>query len=160
MRDKDLIQKKYDLVKEEYKSFGVDVEAVLEALNKTSVSLHCWQGDDVRGLEDNGGALTGGIMSTGNYPGIARNVSELRMDLDKAMSLIPGKQKLNLHAMYPDFDGKLPDRDKITVEHFQGWIDWAKEKNYKLDFKIDSVKRINKSNQSAHPPPRPPFRRP
>ena len=134
MRDKNLIQKKYELAKEEFKSFGVDTQMAMEALDKTAVSLHCWQGDDVRGLEKGAGDLTGGIMSTGNYPGIATNIGQLRQDIDTAMSMIPGKQKLNLHAMYPDFDGNQPDRDKLSVEHFQGWIDWAKKREMGLDF--------------------------
>ncbi len=134
MRDLDLVQKKYDLAKADYKSFGVDTEKAMAALDTMAISLHCWQGDDVRGLEDGAGDLTGGIMSTGNYPGIATNISELRQDVDKAMSLLPGKQKLNIHAMYPDFAGELPDRDKLTIEHFQGWIDWAKEREIGLDF--------------------------
>lgn len=133
MRDLDLIQKKYDLAKDEYKSFGVDVEKALSELDSINVSLHCWQGDDVTGLEGIG-ELTGGIMSTGNYPGKARTATELRADIDKAMDLLPGTQKLNLHAMYPDFNGNAVDRDKLSVEHYQSWIDWAKNKKIGLDF--------------------------
>lgn len=134
MRDKDLIQKSYELAKEEYKCFGVDVEVAMVALDTIAVSLHCWQGDDVSGFEGES-ELTGGIMSTGNYPGKARNAAELRQDIDKALSLLPGKQKLNIHAMYPEYDGRrVVDRDKLSVEYFQGWIDWAKERNMGLDF--------------------------
>jgi L-rhamnose isomerase len=134
MRDLDLVQKRYDLAKADFKSFGVDTQKAMDALDKMAVSLHCWQADDVRGLESGAGDLTGGIMSTGNYPGIATNIGQLRQDVDKAMSLLPGKQKLNIHSMYPDFNGKQPDRDQLTPEHFQGWIDWAKERKMGLDF--------------------------
>jgi L-rhamnose isomerase len=133
MRDRDLIQKKYKLAKNEYKSFGVDVEKAMSELDSINISLHCWQGDDVTGLEGIS-ELTGGIMSTGNYPGKARTLAELRADIDKAMEMLPGTQKLNLHAMYPDFKGNNVDRDKLSIEHFQSWIDWAKNKKIGLDF--------------------------
>ena len=133
MRDLDTIQKRFDIAKAEYASFGVDVEAVMAMMDKAVISLHCWQGDDVLGFEG-GTELTGGIMSTGNYPGKARTPQELRADIDKALSLLPGKQKLNLHAMYPDFPGEVPARDKLTVEQFIPWIEWAKERKMGLDF--------------------------
>jgi len=115
MRDQDLVQKKYELAKDEYKSFGVDVEKAMSELDSINISLNCWQGDDVTGLEGTS-ELTGGIMSTGNYPGKARTATELRADIDKAMDLLPGTQKLNLHAMYPDFNGNKVDRDKLSVD--------------------------------------------
>ncbi len=133
MRDLERINKRFDLAKAEYAGFGVDVDAVMAKMDETRVSIHCWQGDDVGGFE-NGTELTGGILSTGNYPGKARSAKELRQDIDKALSLIPGKQKLNLHAIYPDFQGTVPDRDKETVELYQPWIDWAKEREMGLDF--------------------------
>jgi L-rhamnose isomerase len=132
-KSKDIINKHYLDAKAKYNSFGVDTDEAIKTLSSIPISLHCWQGDDVSGFEGEG-ELTGGIMSTGNYPGKATNAAELRQDIDKALSLLPGKQKLNLHAMYPDFNGKVPDRDRITVEHFQTWIDWAKERSMGLDF--------------------------
>lgn len=133
MRDVALVQKSYEIAKQQYKSMGVDVEAAIKMLDSIAVSMHCWQGDDVAGFEG-AGQLTGGIMSTGNYPGKARNGAELRQDVDKAMSLLPGKQKLNLHMMYAEFNGKpVADRDKLKPEHFQKWIDWAKERKMGLD---------------------------
>ena len=133
MKDLDIIKKRFDIAKAEYAGLGVDVEAVMSMMDEAVVSLHCWQGDDVLGFEG-GNELTGGIMSTGNYPGKARTPQELRADIDKALSLLPGKQKLNLHAMYPDFQGKVPARDKLTVEQFVPWIEWAKEREMGLDF--------------------------
>ncbi len=133
MRDLDSIQKSYDIAVKEYAAFGIDTLQAMTALDSIAVSLHCWQGDDVSGFEGEG-ELTGGIMSTGNYPGKASNIAQLRQDIDKTLSLLPGRQKLNLHAMYPEFMGKAVDRDKLTVEHFQGWIDWAKERKMGLDF--------------------------
>jgi len=133
MRDRDNIQRSYDIAKSEYKSLGVDVENAMSALDNINVSLHCWQGDDVGGFEGSR-ELTGGIVSTGNYKGRATNAIQLRQDIDKAMSLLPGKQKLNIHAMYPDYKGKAVDRDRLGVEHFQSWIYWAKEREMGLDF--------------------------
>lgn len=133
MRNLDLVKKQFDLAKLEYMGLGVDVEKAMDELATIPISLHCWQGDDVGGFEGKS-ELTGGIMSTGNYPGKATNAMQLRQDIDKALSLLPGKQKLNLHAIYPDFDGALPDRDQLTVEHFQRWIDWAKQREMGLDF--------------------------
>ena len=123
----------YEAAKARYKSFGVDTDKAIAALKGIPVSIHCWQGDDVTGLES-GGSLTGGIMATGNYPGKARTGEELRADIDKAFSLIPGKKRLNVHAMYAEFSGERVDRDKIGVEHFAEWIDWAKKNDCGLDF--------------------------
>ncbi|MGF1450552.1 MAG: L-rhamnose isomerase [Opitutales bacterium] len=125
----------FDQAKEKYAAQGVDVEAALEAMAKTPISLHCWQGDDVGGFEDGGRQLGSGLAVTGNYPGKARTLDELRSDLDKALSLIPGTNRLNLHASYGDFGGRTaPDRDAIEPAHFQSWIDWAKERKMGLDF--------------------------
>lgn len=128
------LDKAYELAKEQYSEFGVDCDAALDVLSKVQVSLHCWQADDVGGFEESGEALSGGIQATGNYPGKARNIDELRMDIDKVMSLLPGKQRLNLHAIYGDFGGKKVGRDEITTAHFQSWIDWAKSGRFALDF--------------------------
>jgi L-rhamnose isomerase len=124
----------YSLAKEAYAALGVDTEAALQKLATIPISLHCWQGDDVGGFESTGEGLSGGIAVTGNYPGKARTLEELRADLDKALSLIPGKHRLNLHAIYGDFGGKKVERTDITVAHFQSWIDWAKQRGMGLDF--------------------------
>ena len=121
----------YEQVKEQYAAFGVDTESALEMLDTIPVSMHCWQGDDVRGFEG-GGELTGGIQSTGNYPGAARNVDELRTMIEKALTLIPGKTRINLHAMYGDVKGA--DRNRIEPKHFSAWMDWAKGQKLALDF--------------------------
>ena len=119
---------------EEYAAIGVDTEAALEKLATVPISLHCWQGDDVGGFEAAGEGLSGGIAVTGNYPGKARNLEELRADLDRALALIPGEHRLNLHAIYGDFGGRKVERDAIAPEHFQSWIDWAKERRLGIDF--------------------------
>lgn len=123
----------YELAKERYAEFGVDTEAALRRLAQVAISLHCWQGDDVGGFEDPERGLSGGIMATGNYPGKARTAVQLRQDLDKTYSLIPGTHRLNLHAIYLETDKKVP-RNEIRPEHFAGWVDWAKENGRGLDF--------------------------
>jgi L-rhamnose isomerase len=128
------IQKSYDLAVAQYATIGVDVNKAIEQIDNLPISLHCWQADDVTGFEKTDGALTGGIQATGNYPGKARSIDELRADIDKAMELIPGNHRVNIHAFYGDFGGESVDRNQIEPKHFQSWIDWAKEKNYKLDF--------------------------
>lgn len=128
----------YEAAKERYAQFGVDTEKALEALGKISLSLHCWQTDDVTGFENPDGQLTGGIQATGNYPGKARNIDEVRQDIEKVKSLVPGHHRLSLHAIYGDFRGKKIDRNEIEPEHFQSWIDWAKENDMKLDFNSTS----------------------
>lgn len=133
MRDQDLIQSNYSKAKDMYKALGVDTDKAIADLKQVPLSIHCWQGDDVTGLES-GGALTGGIMATGNYPGKARTGDELRADITKAFSLIPGKKKLNIHAMYAEFDGERVDRDQINVSHFSKWLTWAKQEGCGLDF--------------------------
>lgn len=127
------IEQAFELAKQRYADNGVDVEQAIRQLDGIPVSMHCWQGDDVRGFENPQGALTGGIQATGNYPGRARNASELRSDIDKAMSLIPGAKRLNLHAIYLESD-KPVDRDAIEPAHFANWVAWAKEHNLGLDF--------------------------
>ncbi|WP_159520457.1 L-rhamnose isomerase [Sunxiuqinia indica] len=135
MKSKELIEKAYAIAKEEYAAIGVDTDAVLKKIDKLAISLHCWQTDDVGGFETPDAELGGGgIQTTGNYPGKAGTIEEMRADLDKVMSLLPGKQRLNLHAIYGDFGGEFVDRDQIEVKHFQSWIDWAKERKMGLDF--------------------------
>lgn len=124
----------YELARERYQASGVDAEKALQKLASIPISLHCWQGDDVGGFENTNAGLGGGLVATGNYPGKARTPDELRADLEKALSLIPGKHRLNLHAFYGEFGGKKVDRDEISVEHFKNWIAWAKEQRLGLDF--------------------------
>lgn len=143
---KELIQKKYEMARDLYAGFGVDVDKALEALQKISLSLHCWQTDDVTGFESPDGVLTGGIQATGNYPGKARNIDEVRADVEKVKSLIPGSHRLSLHAIYGDFKGKKVDRDQIEPEHFQSWIDWAKANDMKLDFNSTSFSHPKSGN--------------
>jgi L-rhamnose isomerase len=135
MINKEFVEKAYILAKEQYAALGVDTDAVIEKMKEVVISLHCWQTDDVGGFETPDATLSGGgIQATGNYPGKAKNIEQMRQDLDKVMSLLPGKQRLNLHAIYGEFGGKMVDRDQIDVEHFQGWINWAKERGMGLDF--------------------------
>ena len=134
MRSQNHIEKSFSLARERYAEIGVDVDRVLKNLEKVPVSLHCWQGDDVGGFENFGGTLGGGLVATGNYPGKARSPQELRADAEKALSLIPGKHRFNLHAFYGNFGGRKVDRNQIRPEHFQSWIDWAKSIGIGLDF--------------------------
>ncbi len=132
---KKMVEKAYKLAKEQYALLGVDTDLVISEMNNVVISLHCWQTDDVGGFEKAGSTLGGGgIQATGNFPGKSRTIGEMRSDLDKVMSLLPGKQRLNLHAIYGEFDGKNVDRNQIEVKHFQGWIDWAKKRGIGLDF--------------------------
>ena len=124
---------RFDEAKAIYKNLGIDAEKALEILKNVPVSMHCWQGDDVMGF-DNDGELSGGIQTTGNYPGRARNPEELMADFDKAMSLVPGKKKLNLHACYAIFEGEKADRDALEPKHFAAWVKFAKERNMGIDF--------------------------
>ncbi len=135
MANKELIEKSYELAKKQYSALGVDTDEAIEKMNEFNISLHCWQGDDVGGFETPDSELSGGgIQVTGNYPGKARSIEELKKDLETAMSMLPGKQRLNLHAIYGDFGGEFVERDSIEVKHFQTWIDWAKEQGIGLDF--------------------------
>ena len=124
----------YTIAQETYAALGVDTEAALQRLTATPISLHCWQGDDVGGFEKVGGDLGGGLAVTGNYPGKARSIAELRADLEQAYALIPGRHRLNLHACYADFSSGKVDRDALTTTQFQSWIDWAKANGLGLDF--------------------------
>ena len=127
----------YTLAKERYASLGIDTDKAIATLKKTPISLHCWQTDDVMGFESNAG-LSGGIQTTGNYPGRARIIDEVRADLEFVNTLLAGTQRVNLHEIYGDFSGKFVDRDQVGVEHFQSWIDWAKSVKMNLDFNSTS----------------------
>ena len=128
------IERAYESAKQQYAELGVDTDAAMSRLAGIPISLHCWQGDDVGGFENAGGTLGGGLAVTGNYPGKARSADELRGDLDFAFSLLPGKHRLNLHAIYGEFGGKKVDRDAIGPEHFAAWLAWAKTNKIGLDF--------------------------
>lgn len=136
MKEQNIIQA-YQMAKERYAALGIDTDKAIAQLEKTPISLHCWQTDDVVGFE-RGEALSGGIQTTGNYPGRARNVEEVRQDIEYVKSLLAGTQRLNLHEIYGEFGGEKVDRDQVEIRHFQGWIDWAKEHNMKLDFNSTS----------------------
>ncbi|MCQ1059898.1 L-rhamnose isomerase [Photobacterium sp. ZSDE20] len=128
------LKNRYELSKSLYAKWGIDVDSVLEKLKNVKVSIHCWQGDDVTGFEEARHELSGGISATGSYPGKATNALELRADLDKALSLIPGNHKINLHALYAETNGVVVERDELKPEHFAGWVEWAKERDLGLDF--------------------------
>ena len=128
------IETAYAFAKEQFGALGVEVDDALSRLQTIPISVHCWQGDDVGGFEGVSDEIGGGLAVTGNYPGKARTADELRADLDKALSLIPGTHRLNLHASYAETGGKKVERDALQVEHFQGWIDWAKGNGMGLDF--------------------------
>ena len=128
------IKERYESAREIYASLGIDTDQAMEVLAQVPVSMHCWQGDDVIGF-DHDGPLTGGIQTTGNYPGKARTPEELLADMDKAISLIPGKKKINVHASYAIFEkGEFADRDSLEPKHFRKWVEFAKERNMGLDF--------------------------
>ena len=148
----ELIEKSYAIAKERYAAIGVDTDAALEKLQKVALSLHCWQADDVVGFEPKVGALSGGIQATGNYPGRARNIDEVRQDVLKAASFIPGKHRLNLHEIYGDFGGKFVDRNEVEPVHFQSWIDWAKANDMKLDFNSTSFSHPKSGDLSLSNP--------
>jgi L-rhamnose isomerase len=128
------VKSQFELAKKEYEQWGINVEEVFEKLKNVPISVHCWQGDDVGGFEVNKGELSGGIDVTGNYPGKAKTPEELRMDLEKALSLIPGKHRVNLHAIYAETDGEVVERDQLEPKHFEKWVAWAKEHGLGLDF--------------------------
>ena len=132
------IQKAYEIAEERYAALGVNAEQALEALQKISISIHCWQADDVTGFENLGNLGGGGIQATGNYPGKARNMGEIRRDIEKVLTLVAGNHRLSLHAIYGDFQGKSVDRDAVEPAHFSSWMQWAKEKGLKLDFNSTS----------------------
>ncbi len=129
------IKEAYELAKERYAEIGVDTDSAIEEMKDVNISLHCWQTDDIGGFETPDATLSGGgIQATGNYPGKATTIAEVKADLEKAMELLPGKQRLNLHAIYGDFKGEKVDRDQIEVKHFQSWIDWCKKQGIGMDF--------------------------
>lgn len=128
------VEQSYALAKEAYGKWDVDTDAALEILKTIPVSIHCWQGDDIGGFEVNKSELSGGIDVTGNYPGKARTPEELRADLELAMSLIPGRHRVNLHALYAETNGQVVDRDELEPVHFKNWVEWAKTQQIGLDF--------------------------
>ena len=148
---KETVKQAYAIAKERYAALGIDTEKVLDQLQNFHLSMHCWQADDVAGFES-AGDLSGGIQATGNYPGKARNIDELRADLLKAKSLIPGSHRLNLHEIYGEFGGKFVDRNEVGVEHFQGWIDWSKENKTPLDFNSTSFSHPKSGDRSLSNP--------
>ena len=152
MEKESLVSKAYDIARERYAETGVDTEQVLAQLQDFHLSLHCWQADDVHGFEVQAGKLSGGIQSTGDFPGAARNIDELRQDILQAMRLIPGRHRLNLHEIYGDFQGKVVDRNEVTVDYFRSWMDWAKEHDTKLDFNSTSFSHPKSGNLSLASP--------
>ena len=135
MKDAHEVETVYRQARDQYAAIGVDTDLAMNALENVSISLHCWQTDDVGGFEKADAVLGGGgIMATGNYPGKAHTIAQVRQDIEKVMTLVPGKQRLNLHAIYGEFGGVHIDRDQIEIGHFQGWIDWAKRLGVGLDF--------------------------
>ena len=128
------VQERYEAARKMYADVGVDTDAAIAKLKEIPVSLHCWQGDDVTGF-DHDGPLTGGIQTTGNYPGKAKTPEQLMQDMEEAMSLMPGKKKLNLHASYAIFEkGEFADRNKLEPKHFRKWVDFAKKYHVGIDF--------------------------
>lgn len=128
------VKENYEIAKKQYEKWGINVDEVLEQLKNVPISIHCWQGDDIGGFEVNQQELSGGIEVTGNYPGKATTPEELRKDLEKALSLIPGKHRINLHAIYAETDGEVVERDEIEPKHFENWVKWAKDNDLGLDF--------------------------
>ncbi len=141
-----IINQAYETAKERYADLGIDTEKALEAMQDIHLSMHCWQTDDVTGFENLSGSLSGGIQTTGNYPGRARNIDEVRADILEAMSLIPGRHRLSLHEIYGDFNGKKVDRDQVELKHFQSWIDWGAEHGIMLDFNSTSFSHPKSGN--------------
>ncbi|AZV50316.1 L-rhamnose isomerase [Bacillus halotolerans] len=149
------IKANYDSAKQEYEKWGIDVEAVFRQLQQVPISIHCWQGDDIEGFEVNKGELSGGIDVTGNYPGKAQTPEELRRDLEKALSLIPGKHRVNLHAIYAETNGEVVERDQLKPHHFENWVKWAKGLGIGLDFNptLFSHEKADDGLTLAHPDP-------
>lgn len=146
-----LIDNAYSIARERYASIGVDTDKAMDILQNISLSMHCWQADDVTGFES-AGALTGGIQATGNYPGKARNMEEVRMDILKAMSFIPGRHRLSLHEIYGDFGGRFVDRNEVEPSHFDSWMQWAAENGIKLDFNSTSFSHPKSGNLTLASP--------
>ena len=135
MKNLELVKQAYEIAKKQYAELGVNTDAAIEKMKEVNISLHCWQTDDVGGFETPDAALSGGgIQATGNYPGKATSIEEVKADLEKVLSLLPGKQRLNLHAIYGDFAGEVVDRNQIEIKHFQSWIDWCQEQGIGMDF--------------------------
>ena len=155
MNKSEVFGKSYELAKEQYAGIGVDTEDVLRKLENVSISLHCWQTDDVTGFENPDATLSGGIQATGNYPGKARTIEEARADLEKVYSLLPGRHRLSLHAIYGDFRKGKADRDKIEPKHFETWVNWAKERGIGLDFNCTMFSHPNADSgfTLSHPDP-------
>ena len=152
MKEAQILQA-YEIARERYAALGVDTDEAVAQLEKQQISLHCWQTDDVIGFESKDG-LSGGIQTTGNYPGRARNIDEVRKDLEFVKTLLAGNHRVNLHEIYGDFGGKFVDRDQCGIEHFQSWIDWAKANNFKLDFNSTSFGHPKSGDLSrANPDP-------
>jgi len=132
---KNIVEEAYNIARKQYAELDVDSDEAIRKLDSVKISLHCWQADDVCGFESSDATLEGGgIQATGNYPGKAKTIGQVRQDIEMVSSLLPGKQRLNLHAMYGDFGGEKVDRDQIDVKHFQSWIDWGKKVGIGLDF--------------------------
>ncbi|MBO4572028.1 MAG: L-rhamnose isomerase [Bacteroidales bacterium] len=141
----------YGIARERYANLGVDTDKAIEQLEKQQISLHCWQTDDVAGFERNA-ALSGGIQTTGNYPGRARNIDEVRRDLEFVKTLLAGNHRVNLHEIYGDFQGRFVDRDQVGPEHFLSWIQWARENGFKLDFNSTSFSHPKSGDLSLSNP--------
>lgn len=146
-----LITAAYEMAKERYAALGIDTDKAIATLEKTPISLQCWQTDDVMGFE-NADALSGGIQATGNYPGRARNIDEVRADLEFVKSLLAGTQRVNIHEIYGDFGGKFVDRNECGPEHFKSWMQWGKEKGMKLDFNSTSFSHAKSGDLSLANP--------
>ena len=152
MTEQQILQS-YSIAKERYAAIGVDTDKAIATLEQTPISLHCWQADDVMGFESNAG-LSGGIQTTGNYPGRARNIDEVRSDLEFVNSLLAGIQRVNLHEIYGDFQGRFVDRDKVDASFFQSWMDWARSIGVSLDFNSTSFGHPKSGNLTlANPDP-------
>ncbi|MDR2118623.1 MAG: L-rhamnose isomerase [Tannerellaceae bacterium] len=146
MKTEQVIESSFAAASDRYAHLGVSVDGALEKLNSLSLSLHCWQADDVGGFEHRGGELTGGIQVTGNYPGKARTIDELRADIVEATRYIAGSHRLSLHEIYGDFGDRAVDRDEVAPEHFASWIQWAGEQGMKLDFNSTSFSHPKSGN--------------
>ena len=145
------IERAYAYAKERFAAIGVDTDAAIAKMNEIHLSLHCWQADDVQGFE-NSGSLSGGIQATGNYPGKARNIDELRADIAKVKSLLPGSHRLNLHEIYGDFGSEKVDRNEVEPRHFESWMQWAQENDMKLDFNSTSFSHPKSGSLSLSNP--------
>ncbi len=147
------VKDNFEAAKKQYEQWGVDVEAALKKLQEIPISIHCWQGDDIGGFEANPSELSGGIDVTGNYPGKATTPEQLRSDLEVALSLIPGKHRVNLHAIYAETNGEVVERDEIEPKHFENWVAWAKEQGLGLDFNptLFSHKKAEDGLTLSHP---------